>query len=511
MAEFLNTNIIDLNHLNPVVSWKGKTFTQITSVIRKNNTNTIGGVAQKPMYRKGIYTGTISVYPSIFLPNPLKIYRREIANTTSGSNCYQRTSLKIDEFDRPNGSIINTSSTNKNGLVNTIDNTIPKNTCEKPGTCLSFLSPSQNAKRRCRSSGIIKQSYNPSKNCANYYTGTRQYLTSRNKTFLQNQYNYIRIGNSSLKPSSGLTVSNIYSPNGLPVCQKYNIPNNTSFSYQWIDSNYYTVNIPAGYYDPSDFNSKLQFAMTQNYHFLVDKTGSYVFLLAIVYNDSKNLIEFQCLCYNNINFPANNYSCDIRASFTWTLKPTGTGIIPPSPGAGTSLVPGFRFVNGTDPYILSALGLVTTGSTINIPSIPISIGNIVGNNGTQPYTVNQVNYSNINPGLKPTYSKIYYKPNNPQFAQQGAVTSSSLITRKKYNTINKAAYNTNGNIFGANATKAYGGNIANALAYGVSENPYTMKDKIGYPLIGYPSFQKISTQQRNCTETSIPGGVKFNT
>ena len=36
MSQFLNTNEIALAH-TPVISWKGKTFTQITSSIKKNN------------------------------------------------------------------------------------------------------------------------------------------------------------------------------------------------------------------------------------------------------------------------------------------------------------------------------------------------------------------------------------------------------------------------------------------------------------------------------------------
>jgi len=69
-------------------------------------------------------------------------------------------------------------------------------------------------------------------------------------------------------------------------------------------------------------------------------------------------------------------------------------------------------------------------------------------------------------------SVVYYKPNNSQFAQQGAVSSSDLITRVKYNTItnNGAAYR-----------NAYGAEVANALAYGVPDGGYTIKNKIGFP------------------------------
>lgn len=516
MSQFLNTDEISLSHLKPIISWKGKTFTQVTTSIKKNNVKSIGNAVSKDQYKKGIKVGSINIYPSIFLPNPLKIHRREIVNSFDMSNCYTRTSLSIDELNRPGGSIVNSSS-KINGLVNTLDNILPNNKCEEPGSCekvistangssYAFLSPADNAKRRCRSSGMIKRSYNPANNFSTYYTDSKQYLVSRNKTFLQNQYNYIRVGNKLLKPSTGLAASNIYSPNGLPVCPKFNIKTDCDFEYQWVDGIYYPVTIPAGYYDANDFNGRLQYAMSQNYHFLINKNGAKVFLINIAYDDANNILEFQFSCYDNVNFPASVYSCDIRSAQAWTLHGFGNGISPPEPGVGTSLVPGLRF---SDNKLMSALGINNTSFPINIPSNPITVGIGLSGTNAQSYTNTQIFTSNTTPGLKTIYKKIYYKPNNPQFAQQGAVSSSSLVNRIKYDTINTAAYKSSGNIFGTTTTNVYGGNIANALAYGVSDNPYTMKDKIGYPNISYPSFLKGSSVQRNCMETSIPGGVKF--
>lgn len=505
MSIFLNTKQIDIAHVKPVVSWKGKTLSQITSSIRKNNVNTIGSPltttiisSNKPL--------VISYYRNIFLPNPLKIYRREIANTTDATQCYPRTSLRIDEFNRPGGSINNSSVSVTNSLVNTLDDTLPNNTCERPGTCSTFLSASENAKRRCRSSGMIRKTYNPANNSASYYTDSKQYLVSRNKTFLQNQYNYIRVGDPLLKPAPGQAAANIYSPNGVLVCPKYHISTICTFQYQWVDGTYYTVSIPVGYYDANDFNGLLQLAMSANYHFLINSSGSKVFLLFISYDDVKNVIEFQNFCYDNVNFPASIYSCDIRSNQAWTLHNAGTGISPPNQGSGTSLTPGFKF---TDNALSTALGLPTSSYPYYIPSTNINVTNIGQSGGNQQtYTTTQVTISKTNPGLKSVYKKIYYKPNNSQFAQQGAVSSSSLITRIKYDTINTAAFKTSGNIFGDDATKAYGGNIANALAYGVSENPFTMKDKIGYPNISYPSFLPNSNVQRKCTERHTGGGFK---
>jgi hypothetical protein len=500
MSQFLNTDKIYLSHLNPVVSWKGKTLTQITSSIKKN---------------PGIFAVSTTNNKNLFLPNPLKIHRREISNSFDTTNCYPRTSMSIDELNRPNGSIINTSTENINGLVNTLDDNLPNNTCENPVSCATikskrdnstyaFLSPSDNAKRRCRSSGIIKQDYNPSNNCASYYTNSKQYLVSRNKTFLQNQYNYIRVGDPLLKPGTGLAASNIYSPNGLPVCAKFYISENSGFSYQWVDGQYYSVTVPAGYYSIDDFKGVFQVAMSQNYHFLIDtKTGSKVFLINFIYDDSVERIIIQCIPYDNLNFPSIEYSSDTRANSNWTYQNSGTAISPPNNGAGTSLMPGIKI---NDNIILSAIGFSTSSLPYQFPSVNITNDPL---NNTQTYTTTQTITGNSKPGLHPIYKKIYYKPSNSQFGQQGAVSSSSLITRIKYDTINTVASKSSGNIYNKEIINTYGTNSAAALAYGVSENPYTMKDKIGYPNITYPSFLPNSNVQRNCVDTHIAGGVKY--
>ena len=76
------------------------------------------------------------------------------------------------------------------------------------------------------------------------------------------------------------------------------------------------------------------------------------------------------------------------------------------------------------------------------------------------------------PQLQPEGNWVYYKPNNPQFAQQGAVTSSSKIARIRYDTITNSA---------SSYRTAFGLHVSNALAYGVPANGYTIKDKLGYP------------------------------
>ena len=89
--------IVQMNKI-PLIQWKGQTIEQIQSVIRKNNVTTNESTDNSAKFRA----------------NPLKIYRREIA-TADMSNCNVRTYTKIDVFNRPNGTIINSSATNKNG------------------------------------------------------------------------------------------------------------------------------------------------------------------------------------------------------------------------------------------------------------------------------------------------------------------------------------------------------------------------------------------------------------
>jgi len=431
-----------------IIQWKGKTFNQITSLLQKNS----------PVV-------PTHVTHNLFTPNPLKIYRREIV-TAQSHPCSSRVSSSIDEFDRPNGSLVNSSC--KNGLVNTLDFGLTNNTTELPGICKNpIVSPVVNALKRVRSAGMIKKQYDISKNNDTYCTSTNQYLVARNRSFQQNQYNYIRQGNSQVKPGDGLSSQNLYSAQGINHCRKYQITTDVSFQYQWIDSNYYTVNISAGYYNFDDINQKFQDTMIQNYHFFVNKSNnSRVFLLSMTYNNSYQKIEFHVVAANNTIFNTSNYQLPLdpygNTITTWTTP-------------SSTVVPGFKiFANAFQ----SAIGF-TAG---NYPTIAIGAG-------SQTPLTNQVFLSTYTPGVQPLYVPVYYKPSNPQFAEQGGVSSSSLIARVKYNTI------TNNTVI---YRKAYGTSVANALAYGVPENGYTYKDKLGYPLKKTPVFSKYSGELESC-------------
>jgi hypothetical protein len=470
MSALLNLNPI------PLIPWKGRTFNQIHSSIQKN----------------GQISADIVLNPNLFAANPLKIYRREIASTSTtiiGSNA----SLRIDEFNRPNGTINNSVATNIKDLANTIDNTMPNNKCENYENCSVVLSPAANARNRVRSSGMIKRKFNEGKNDDTYYTSSSQYLTSRNRTFVQNQYNYIRQGNSTAKPGSSLSSANVYSPNGTNHCLKYYIPADTSFGYRWVNrydsstppelvspnTNTYPVPISAGYYTLDDLNRKFKQAMFANLHYFIkDPAGrttefysdNISYALNIGYNNNANVIELQSIRIDAATFPSSNYIIPTGndSSTTWSLD------------SSSGLYPQFVIL---DNIFKSAIGFETGF----YPSSP-----------TTSVINEKIFISSFSPGIRPLYVKLYYKPNNPQFAQQGGVNSSDLITRKKYNSITNSS---------ASYRTAFGGAVANALAYGVPSNGYTVKDKIGYPMKKTPTFSKYSDEMKQCSVTSFANAI----
>ena len=200
----------------PLVSWKGQTLNQITSTITPNGK---------------INKNIVLSNRNLMMPRPLKLYRREIAANVEISKCSDRISSSIDVFDQPGGSIINSEATQQNGLVNTIDDLFPNNTCQRPGTCEPFLSDTKTALRRVRSSGMIKRQFDISKNNDTYYTNNKQYLISRNIAFEKNQYNYLKEGNSSAKPGDSVSKDNTYRSNDMNNCVYYK-PSNPQFASQ---------------------------------------------------------------------------------------------------------------------------------------------------------------------------------------------------------------------------------------------------------------------------------------
>jgi hypothetical protein len=113
-----------------------------------------------------------------------------------------------------------------------------------------------------------------------------------------------------------------------------------------------------------------------------------------------------------------------------------------------------------------------------------------GNTSVKPGTTEAINnvYSSNGVTICGLTRPVIYKPNNYKFAQQGAVSSTSLITRKKFENINTIAstYNKNYNT------------TSNILSYKVPFIDYSIKDKIGYPTKKTPIISKNGLIKEDC-------------
>lgn len=469
MSSEIYLNDIQFTKSNLVIPWKGKTFNQITSLIQMNSRGEAGSLSADNYFRA----------------LPILLPRREIVTSENqNSLCHSRISSSIDVFNQPGGSIINSKTTNNNnGLVNTMDNILPNNTCEYPGTCLAFVSTAENAKRRVRSAGMIKRQFDISRgNDVNYFVDRNQYLISRSLTFEQNQYNFIRQGNATVKPGDALSSQNVYSSQGLSHYPKYFLPTDISFQYQWTDAEYYQVDISSGYYLVEDINNFLHLSMEKNGHYFINNGNkTKVFTIYFSYNAAFNKMELHTSKINNAIFDTTTYSIAYLPGWDPTVYPPAENLKPehhyswPVPNSIGSVIPTVEIL---DNAFCNAVGF----SPGLYPSVPIPTDPVAGPQQNKTL-IDNVFLSQKPPGIQPVFKTVIYKPSNPQFASQGGVSASSAIARVRYNAItnNTAVYN-----------NAYGLSVANALAYGVPENGYTIKDKLGYPLRSTPRFPPLS-------------------
>lgn len=448
------------------IAWKGQTFNQIVAGLKMNQ-------------------NTFSAKSSFFLPPPIKHYRREI------STCPSRASTFGDVFTQPGGVVTNTDSTAIASKYS-VDFNLTNNSTERPDvSCESVgCSKAAYARRRVRSSGIIKRKFNASND--KYYTSNTEYLTSRNRTVKQNEFNYVRYGDPSYQPGSPESIANVYSPNGINHCAKVFIGGHSTsasplFQYQWLDAVVYDFTIADGNYDLGELNTLFRNTLIANMHYYTDSyNASKVYLFNFVYNTLADKVQIQCFATNNTTIhPSSRYTIPVGASW---VSPDYT------------IVPVIRILNND---FQSVLG-ITVG---NYPSADIS-GNTPGNkNQTQPSTNptpsnniyiatgNQFFQGSVKPGIGTPYVPLYYKPSNNKFATQGSVDASSRLTRLKYDTITNSA-----NTY----MTAYGKQTANALAYGVPGPSYSIKDKIGYTNGRTPVAK--GGQVIACQSTTVKGG-----
>lgn len=449
-----------------LISWKGKTFNEISSAIKKN----IGD------------NGAANV-KGIFKANPLKIYRRE----RGVFNCTNRTSTSIDVINAPGGTTVNSIANECKGLKTTIDFNLTENKSERPGTSTVCFSQAENAKRRVRSNGMIKKNYNVNKNNDQYYTSSSQYLESRAKTFSQNQYYNIRKGDVTIEPGSNRSMFNVYATNGISHCPKYTLTKDVTFSYIWFDGSENVVNIPSGDQEVGMISKKFRDVQEANKHYYISRNAnnSKVFLMDLTYDRTEEKYIFICKKGGKTPYPtspATQYDIERNedGDELWSNPQTTT-------------YPQVKL--NSEIELLDGLGY--EGAQNIPPHAPGSPGNT---NLAALYDQYE-GVSNKKARILPQYSSVYYKPSNYKMGVQGAVDSSARITRLKYDTVTDNA---------GKYMNAYGKSVGNALAYGVPDGGYTVKDKIGFPLKCTPKFSPYyNNGQRNCSASSTQA-IKFH-
>jgi hypothetical protein len=462
------------------VPWKGIPKVYISSIVSKNgllkSDIPITNVLRKTILPKGS-TARIDTKSGA---QPLRLYRRELVLNTTNVNPHKnhRTSIRIDELNRPNGYLVNSDCNDKKGAITYGDLSEPNSMYENGANKLCLNRNAcivDNARRRVRSSGIIRKTRTENGEKESYFTNTNQYLVNRNRTFAQNQYTLVRYGEPSLlntnvytgsydkyninvfvknnvfstnntSQSTKYTISTEYDANGNP--RPYNSPQNNSnyLQYNWIDGLTYEIHFPYGDYSTEEFNSAFTESMIANRHYYTNlSTNSKIFLMKFVYNTMQCKIEFQS--FDSTPYRTNTATYRVEWSTGYASGQTLPQVVI------------------LDNVIKSAVGFTPGSYPPNI-------------NATGDYAV----LSNSSIGLYPSYSPVLYKPNNPKFSQQGAVSSSALVSRLKYDTVTSNAKSYEG---------PYGKNVANALSYSVSENINQYKAKLGYPLKKTPIFRNL--------------------
>lgn len=288
----LNTN------LTPFLSWKGKTFGQITSSIQKNGNCTLS--------EQNDYDMPTNL---AFLPPPLKMYRREaFTKQLKSESSKQSTSIQL--LEQPGSSLVvfddsegwNVCQSDCSGNKLTLDINLVNNKGER-GLCCNTdiakqLNPASVARQRCRSAGMYKKKNGvlqppSSQTKAPYANSTKEYLSTRGKSFKQNQYHYIKSGNAAVKPGAPGSQNNKYSINDggsfycdasgyyvqsefKPSNYKYSQDGGVSSSARTNRLNYNTITTNGGLYTSaygSQVGNALSYGKSSDAYTIKDKIG----------------------------------------------------------------------------------------------------------------------------------------------------------------------------------------------------------------------------------------------
>lgn len=185
------------------VKWKPKSFRQIVSAYQNNGAL----LAADPSSNYG----PSAMKGNVLLPQPIRHYRKEKASVSIKYPYQPRTGVSIDEIYRPGGTTMINGYTSQTSLgldklsIDVKEAGEVNNKTQHPGTCTALCVLKQdvasNALKRVRRSGIVKQNYN---------TTAQQYLNNRNKSFQQNQYQFLQYGNTTAIPGTAAAQNNIY-------------------------------------------------------------------------------------------------------------------------------------------------------------------------------------------------------------------------------------------------------------------------------------------------------------
>jgi hypothetical protein len=205
--------------------------------------------------------------------------------------------------------------------------------------------------------------------------------------------------------------------------------------------------------------------MIQNEHYFIKNVSQIkYFLLTIDYDNFNNKVILESNpCSKNLPFPSIPGYGDFTPACGYDIS-----------GSWYSILPTGNVTNITDgDYKETSISIPLTEA----PNFH-KFGLVVGFNSGF-YTGS--NRSTFNPSIRPNFVSLYYKPSNIIFGVQGSVDSSTYIDRVKLNAVTRNGYLTK---------SAYGSATANAMAYGVSEQPYTIKNVIGFKTTATPIIKK---------------------
>ena len=428
-------------------------------------------------------------------PQPIRHYRKEIVTPATVSSSSSGGGRLIDQLNSPGGTTHTTMSVVDGAGLDRIvidykaagANFFPGNTTEHPGQCATctdttvpvrFSSKADDARRRVRSSGIVRSNYNMS-----YH----QYMHRRNRTVDQNQYNYIRYGDPFVKPGDSLSLANVYAPQGeAGGCKvQYNVPTDTQFEYQWTtggmspDTTPTTVLVPAGSYTMVDLGNLLRRTMETHGHYYINTATGYthIYLLDMAFNASTNQVELISYMTNDVLFPSSSY----------VVNRIGVDNIPYAAEQDTY-----------NPYFILPASMATLLGFGSAPVVlpPSGHSTVATDYWTaHPSAASRTFTSTHTPaiGLPTGFVKVYYKPNNAQYAQQGAVDAGARLTRLKYNTIT-----TNAGLY----STAFGTAIGSAMAYGTANSVYSYKSKLAFPAKRTPKVNATGFMD-TCTNVLI--------